>query len=388
MTSWITMDEARSLLGVRPQTIYAYVSRGQIGASPDPTDPRRSLYRKEDVVNLAHKKQSGRKRETLAVNTLFGGEPSIQTAISTFASGRLYYRGKDVVTLAETATLEQIAGLLWDAEPVPAFPSAAPAFPDLPPGRSHAFITLASLAASGHSTHGRIAKVLHEEAASLVSALTTAFGATTQTGLPLHQRLAMGWKQTEQVAELMRKAMVLLADHELTSSSFAARIAASTGASLPACLLAGLSTFSGPMHGDASGQVRQLFDEIGRVETDRLVNRYLSAAIPIPGFGHKLYPDGDPRAIALLGAFDLPEGIACFIDRVIRLTGLQPNIDAALAALAARYNFPDDGAFALFSIARSVGLLAHGMEQLDMGLVIRPRGRYTGPQLEVPVALR
>ncbi len=60
----------------------------------------------------------------------------------------------------------------------------------------------------------------------------------------------------------MRTAMVLLVDHELTSSAFATRIAASTGASLPACLLAGLTTLSGPLHGDASGRVKALFNEV------------------------------------------------------------------------------------------------------------------------------
>jgi citrate synthase len=393
MALWITMEEARQLLGVRPQTIYAYVSRGQIGACPDQLDPRRSLYRKEDVLALAKKKQTGRKRETLAVNTIFGGEPSIPTAISTFSAGRLYYRGKDVVSLAETATLEDVATLLWDSSHALVFPCRERLFPEITSARSCAFVSLASAVATGHSTHGRTSKVLYDEATSLVASLAASFGAAAEPGMLLHERLALGWKQPQQVAELLRKTMVLLADHELTSSSFAARIAASTGASLSACLLAGLTTFSGPLHGDASGRVRLLFDEIGRVEPDRLIDRYLSAAIPIPGFGHNLYPDGDPRAVALIDSFDLPDTIARFIEKVVALTGVQPNIDAALAALAARFCFPDDGAFALFSIARGVGLLAHSMEQLSIGMVIRPRGRYTGPALErvpgsLPVAVR
>lgn len=386
MASWMTLEEVRSLLGVRAQTIYAYVSRGQIGVSPDPAGSRRSLYRGEDVINLAKKKQRGRKRETLATNTMFGGEPSIPTSISTFAKGLLYYRGKDAVSLSETATLEDAARLLWGADPALSFPSRAGELPEIPPGRSRAFIALASIAASGHSTHGRIAKVLHEEAASLVGYLATALGALDREDIPLHSRLALGWGQGEDVAQLLRKAMVLLADHELTSSTFAARIAASTGASLPACLLAGLATFTGPLHGDASGRVRALFDEVERNDADRVVDRYLSSAIPIPGFGHHLYPDGDPRAVALMKAFDLPGEIARFIDKVVSLTGLQPNIDAVLAALVARYRLPGDAAFALFAIARSVGLLAHGMEQLEVGMVLRPRGRYTGAALELAAA--
>ena len=100
MASWISMNEACRLLGVRPQTIYAYVSRGKLEVMPDPADTRRSLYRAEDVAGLAKRKQAGRKHETLAANTLFGSEPSIPTALCAFFRGRPYYRGQDAVSLA------------------------------------------------------------------------------------------------------------------------------------------------------------------------------------------------------------------------------------------------------------------------------------------------
>src|SRR5437868_13603742 len=116
MASWISMDEACKRLGVRPQTIYAYVSRGKLEVIADPADTRRSLYRAEDVAGLAKRKQAGRKHETLAANTLFGAEPSIPTALSTFVRQRLYYRGQDAVTLAGSASLEEAAQWLWNAE--------------------------------------------------------------------------------------------------------------------------------------------------------------------------------------------------------------------------------------------------------------------------------
>jgi len=378
MTTWISMNEACRLLGVRPQTIYAYVSRGKLEVMPDAIDTRKSLYRAEDVAGLAKRKQDGRKHETLATNTLFGAEPSIPTALSTFFKGRPYYRGQDAVGLARSSTLEEVAQLLWGAEQMVDF-SVAAAKPPPQPGRVAAFTALAGLAASGHSTRGRLTRVLHEEAQSLVGQLAHAFGAQQKTAAPLHLRFAQGWKQTAAVGELLRTSLVLLADHELTSSAFAARIAASTGASLPACLLAGLTTLSGPLHGDASGRVQALFDEVQRLGEDRVADHYLSAALPLPGFGHPIYPDGDPRATALLASFDPPEVIARFIEKVTHLTGLQPNIDVALAALVARYRLPADAAFGLFATARSVGLLAHSMEQLGVAQVIRPRGRYVGP---------
>lgn len=381
--TWLTLEEVQAFLGVRAQTIYAYVSRGLIASHPDPDNTRRSLYNAENIQNLKQKKQQGRKRETLAVNTLFGTEPSIPTAISTFAKGHLYYRGKDVISFSEHATLEDTARLLWNADIARGFSVPSRDYPPYPPERTHAFVALATATATGHSTHGRTFRVLHDEAATLVGHLASTFGAQNHPEMLLHQRLALGWGMKEDGADILRRVMVLLADHELTSSAFASRIAASNGASLPACLLSGLATFTGPLHGDATPRVKALFDEVERSNADQVVNRYLASAIPIPGFGHHLYPDGDPRAVALLAVFDPPEEIARFIEKVITLTGQLPNIDVVLAALVARYRLLGDAAFALFSIARSVGLLAHTMEQINTGKVIRPRGRYVGPELEL-----
>lgn len=382
------MNEVCNLLGVQPQTVYAYVSRGKLEVTPDPADSRRSLYRAEDVAGLAKRKQAGRKHETLAANTLFGSEPSIPTALCAFFRGRPYYRGQDAVGLAGTASLEEVAQLLWGAEQPVDFSSSTSTRAGKPePGRVAAFTVLASLAADGHSTRGRLTRVLHNECQSLVGKLANAFGAQEGHG-PLHLRFAQAWKQSPQVADLLRTAMVLLVDHELTSSAFVSRIAASTGASLPACLLAGLTTLSGPLHGDASGRVQALFSEVERLGEDKVLAHYLSTGLPLAGFGHHLYPDGDPRAAALLALFEPPEVIARFIHKVTMLTGLQPNIDVALAALVAHHRLPPDAAFGLFATARSVGLLAHSLEQLGVAQVIRPRGRYVGPMPDVPPGTR
>jgi citrate synthase len=374
MGSWMSMDEACRLLGVRPQTVYAYVSRGKLEVMPDPADSRRSLYRAEHVAGLAKRKQAGRKHETLAANTLFGAEPSIPTALSSFVRGRPHYRGQDAIALARTATLEDAAQLLWDAGQAVDFICAAAV---AQPGRVAAFTALGALAATGHSTRGRLTRVLHQECQGLVGQVANAFGAQPG-GQPLHLRFAAGWQQPAPVAELLRTAMVLLLDHELTSSAFAARIAASTGASLPACLLAGLTTLSGPLHGDASGRVQALFADVQRLGEDAVLAHHLSAGLPLAGFGHFLYPDGDPRAAALLALCEPAPVVARFIEKATALTGLQPNIDVALAALVAHHRLPADAAFGLFATARSVGLLAHSLEQLGEAQVIRPRGRYVG----------
>jgi citrate synthase len=374
MGSWMSMDEACRLLGVRPQTVYAYVSRGKLEVMPDPADSRRSLYRAEHVAGLAKRKQAGRKHETLAANTLFGAEPSIPTALSSFVRGRPHYRGQDAIALARTATLEDAAQLLWDAGQAVDFTCGTAV---AQPGRVAAFTALGALAATGHSTRGRLTRVLHQECQGLVGQVANAFGAQPG-GQALHLRFSAGWQQPAAVAELLRTAMVLLLDHELTSSAFAARIAASTGASLPACLLAGLTTLSGPLHGDASGRVQALFADVQRLGEDAVLAHHLSAGLPLAGFGHFLYPDGDPRAAALLALCEPAPVIARFIEKATALTGLQPNIDVALAALVAHHRLPADAAFGLFATARSVGLLAHSLEQLGEAQVIRPRGRYVG----------
>lgn len=376
MGSWMTMAQACEQLGVRPQTVYAYVSRGKLEVMPDPADTRRSLYRAEDVAGLARRKQAGRKHETLATNTLFGAEPSIPTALSSFYRQHLYYRGRDAILLAREASLEETARLLWDAEQPVVFSTAGLARVTKP-GRAAAFGALAALTATGHSTHGRHRRVLHVEGQALVGQLAHAFGA--QAGdEPLHQRFAAGWKLPASVGQRLRTALVLLADHELTSSAFAARITASTGASLPACVLSGLTTLSGPLHGDASGRVQALFADVERQGEDQVIAHHLSTGLPLAGFGHHLYPDGDPRATALLALFEPPKVIARFIEKVVALTGQQPNIDVALAALVAHHRLPADAAFGLFATARSVGLMAHSLEQLGEAQVIRPRGRYVG----------
>lgn len=383
MRNWITLTEAARQLGVQAQTVYAYVSRGNIAVMPDPLDPRKSLYRAEDVAALCRKKQVGRKREALAAGTIFGAEPCIYSGITTFSKDRPYYRGRDSIRLAETATLEDVAAILWNARAPIVFDTA-----DLPlhgdeRGRQCAFTSLAALAACGHSTVGRTDNALHVEAGRLVALIARAFGARCDTpGQRTHEQLALGWRQDNAGAELIRRAMVLVADHEMTSSTFAARITASTGASLPGCLLTGLATFSGPLHGDASERVRAVFDDVERLGAENVVAHHLRSAIPIPGFGHHLYPDGDTRAAALLDVLDPPAEIQSFIDSVVALTGLKPNIDVALASLAAQLALPRDASFALFATARSVGLLAHCIEQLRVGKVIRPRGRYTGRALE------
>ncbi len=380
MGGWVTRDEALKALRVRPQTLYAYVSRGKIGTQPDPNDPRRSLFRDDDIASLVKRRERGKRPEVIAASTMAFGEPIIETSISTIIQGRLHYRGRDAVELSATATLEETAALLWGAGSTPDFAPASRKPAPRRTGRLQAFETLAREAASGRPTFGRAPSVLHAEAASLVGCLGSAFGAAPDAG-PLHTRLARAWKADGAAVDLIRRALVLLADQELTASAFAARVAASTGAALGACVLSGFATLSGPLHGGATALVRSLVEEVERTSAEEAIARHLNSGLAIPGFGHPLYPNGDPRAAELLARFDPPPRFKRLITQVSAATGQRPTIDVALAALPPRFGLPDDAPFTLFAIGRSIGWLAHGIEQVTSGAIIRPRARYIGPGL-------
>src|SRR5207245_5047973 len=108
------------------------------------------------------------------------------------------------------------------------------------------------------------------------------------------------WRLDWPAAELLRLALVLIADHELNASTFAVRVVASTGASLVACVIGGLAALGGPRHGGTTEQVEALLDEIERVgDAAAVAEQRLSRGERLPGFGHPLYPDGDPRALAM-----------------------------------------------------------------------------------------
>lgn len=377
MTEWLTRDEALKRLKVRAQTLYAYVSRGRIGVRPDRADPRRSQYRADDIAALASRRARGRNPQAIAESAIAWGEPAIATTISTVLHGRLVYRGQDAVALCEAATLEQTANLLWASDAPVSFVSAS-RHGNGATGRPAAFAELAALAADGRPSLGRRAASLNHDAAGAIAALAQVLGAIPGTG-PVHERLARGWSLDAAGAALIRRSLVLLADHELNASTFAARVAASTGAPVSACLLAGLATLSGPRHGGAAEAVMILAEYAQRLGPDAAVGRWLGHDRPLPGFGHPLYPDGDPRAEPLLAAIDVDDGLLRLCDAAFAATGMRPNVDFALAALTRGLRLPSDAPFRLFALGRSVGWAAHAVEQVTSNGLIRPRARYQGP---------
>lgn len=382
-TDWIPAEEARDRLGVRPQTLYAYVSRGRVSVRPDPADPRRSLYRAADIAALAERKSRSRKVSDVAAGAISWGEPVLASAITTVSGGRLFYRGRDAIRLAETETLEAVARLLRGGHGAALKRTDRPQPPGTPDMRARGYLALAQAAAVDPPARGRAALALAVEAATLLDVLTDAIAGQVGGGA-IHNRLALAWGQGPggPGADLIRRILVLVADHELNASAFSARVAASTGASLAAAALAGLATLSGPRHGGATAAVLKFAAEAAQLGAREAIAGRLTDDRALPGFGHNLYPDGDPRAAALLDRFALPPELAKLQAAVKAVTGLDPNIDFALIAACEALRLPPDAPFALFSVARCAGWIAHAIEQGQTDSLIRPRARYVGPEPE------
>ncbi|RFP16099.1 MULTISPECIES: citrate/2-methylcitrate synthase [unclassified Duganella] len=392
---WMTAAEALNVLNVRPQTLYANVSRGKIRAKSDEADPRRSLYHRDDILRMARRSNGRRKIETVSAQAMQWGDPVLPSAISTAADGHLLYRGRDAVTLSETATLEEIADLLWEAEPgqvqaATAGASPAPAQAAIAPPASAlgaGLLALALRSASDVPSMDRTAADLRTEAASILATLTEAMigpalaSATAAAGAPpatISQRLALAWQRPAS-EDLLRRALVLMADHELNASTFATRVAISTGASLAAGVLAGFTTLTGPLHGGASAEFAQLAAAARAHGAEAAVATWRASGRALPGFGHMLYAQGDPRARALMKLLPELQPHADLAAAAEAQAGELPNIDFALTLLAAAHGLPDDAPFILFALGRCVGWLAHALEQVQARRPIRPRARYIGP---------
>lgn len=389
---WLTAAEALNVLEVRPQTLYANVSRRRIRSRPDPKDPRRSLYHEADVRRLARSRPGPRKAERVASGTIEWGDPILPSAICTVAHGRLWYRGQDAVALAGTRTLEEVAGLLWQDEEVGVGNEYRPMT-----GRgtrrtggdisrtkaplARMFAAMGARAGRDPPSYGRSQTVLRNEALQVLDTLASSI-VGSGGGVPLHTRLARAWRR-KKAAHVVRRVLVLLADHELNASTFAVRVTVSTGASLASGVLAGLATLSGPLHGRAAVGVADLV-RAGRERGVRAaVREWLTCGRVLSGFGHPLYPEGDVRAKALLAAFAVPAEYRELRAIVEELAGERPNIDFALAAMTASHRLPAESPLVLFALARTVGWLAHAMEQASAGHLIRPRARYVGPSVVV-----
>jgi citrate synthase len=378
---WISAEEAQARLGVKLQTLYAYASRGLVAARQDETDTRRSLYAAEDIARLSLRKSRRYSGEPEAPTRAEAATPLV-SGLTSVSQGSLRYRGQEVADLAETKSLEDVARLLWACEEDP-FTGLAP-HPLTVSGadaRIRMFALLAQRAALDAAAAGRAEATLRREAASVLTDLVDAAAGAVRT-MALHDRLARFWRVEGFKADMIRRALVLSADQEAGDpSNYASRVAASTGASLAASALAGLSAFSGPLHGGGAARVAAFVIESRRAPSaHQAASQRLSQGLEIPGFGEPQFPEGDPRAKALMSAMRWSDELMAVAEAGQAVTGQSPNFDFALVAMCRTLGLPVEAPTTLMMVARTAGWLGHALEQRTSGGQIKPRVRYVGPQ--------
>jgi len=218
-------------------------------------------------------------------------------------------------------------------------------------------------------------------AARVVGGMFAAVGAPGHG--PLSERLARGWGTPH--ARALDAALILCADHELNVSAFTARCVASADAALEQVVLAAFCALRGRRHGGLTDRVEALVRDAERDGPRPAAERALGDDGALAGFGHPLYPDGDPRAVELLRIADAVgepggEAAAVLVGLAREQLGLHPTLDFGLAALARRLRLPDGAAFCVFALGRSAGWIAHALETRADDRLIRPRSRYVGPR--------
>jgi len=401
-------DEAARRLGVKVTTLYAYVSRGLLVSHPAP-EGRKRLFDLGDVERLARRSRQGKTVETRMA--------TVTTAVTQLTDDGPVYRGVPATELATSAAFEEVADRLWwgpaasggagSGEPTPSeswTPLNLEPPPELSPSDRMRWVVVMA------GAHDRLRSDLRPEmvtrvaarvAATMVEALpwpTPAPSIPSGAGLllpdgrdrphALAARLAarLSPEPGEALVGAVNAALVLMADHELATSTMAVRVAASTRADPYDALLAGLATLAGPLHGGASRQAYSLLLEARHGGAERALDDTLRWQGVLPGFGHSVYKRGDARFVVLLALFEAlapPDDVA-MVHALVALAAEHdippPNVDLALAALAWAAGMPPDAGRTIFTVARVAGWTAHYLEELEeRPLRYRARAVYAAP---------
>src|SRR6201997_5678913 len=389
---YLSAREASAELAISPATLYAYVSRGLIRSEPSP-DSRSHRYRAEDIRGLKERRVPS--VEPRGFKSFDPDLPVMDSAIATITEAGAIYRGVNCVDLAEKDTLEHAATLLWDVTGVDPFASdnypqvsdemraiAEAARRAAPIDRAIAVLALATSADPGAFTRAPEGRAI--VGARILRLLVATMLNTTPSADPLHLQIARVWApDNKHAADLIRRALVLLADHELNASTFTVRCAASTGISLYDAIIAGLAALKGPQHGGAGVLASRLVKMLIDHDPEPVIRERVELGERFAGFGHGVYKRGDPRAMSLLNALTRAGAARKFTrevpERIAEATGEFVNIDYALAVLAHSLRLAPGSELTLFAMARTVGWVGDGGGQMQHGKLIRPRARYVGP---------
>ncbi len=386
-TQWLDATAATKLLGVSRATLYAYVSRGYVRSEPVPGSSRERRYAREDVERLRVRAEERRNPQKAAEHALRWGVPILESGITLIADGRLYYRGRDATWLARNQSLEDVASLIWtgtvDHElfdtPLHVV-SGGRSVADLPfVSRAQSILPL--VAASDPLAFDLRPRAVAQSGWRILNLLTSVAAESQELQDTIEETLAKAW-DVPKGAELIRAALILCADHELNVSAFTARCVASAGSTPYSVVLAGLAALEGSKHGGATARVEALWDELRRArDVRKALSERLRRGETIEGFGHPLYAKGDPRATLLLSM--LPKSKESTFARTLaqaaqHVLGEEPTLDFALVALGRALALPRGSALTLFAIGRTIGWIAHAIEQYGQNAMIRPRAKYVG----------
>ncbi len=403
---YLSAAQAVAELGITRATLYAYVSRGWLRSVPG--KGRRRLYAADDVEKLKARSRARSGHGPVAGSALRWGDPVITSEITEITPAGPRYRGHLATDLSSQGkSFEQVATLLWNGtlavdNPWQAHPLglALRRLDDgMRPGADpleciqFGLATIAAkiqpLGLAGAAEQAFASQLIARLAAvcGLVVDCERVRDAAQQTGVAATLAYALGGAKlprTRAVVAAIDAALVLCADHELNTSTFTARVVASTGADLCGCLVAALAALSGPQHGGACRRIEGLMAEASRLpQPADVVAARLGRGEQIPGFGHPFYPSGDPRGRALMTLAQqlAPARARPFqeIADAMNASGRPlPALDFGLVALASCLQLVPGAATVLFAIGRTAGWVAHITEQRRQGFLLRPRARYTG----------
>ena len=401
---YLSAKEAATALGISKTTVYAYVSRGLIRSEAGEGKTRARRYLVEDIEALLSRKEVRRNPEKAAENALYFGAPVLESAITLIDNGRFYYRGYDVVQLAKERTFAEAASLIWTGDFAGAVlfeqGMSEEAINRCQSLRSQlngltfieAFQAILPFAATSDLAAYDLSETAVMQTGVCILYLLTATVVSDHSSLITHHSsipalLQRVWlPNSSEAVSLLNAALILCADHELNVSSFTARCVASAGSTPYGAVMAGLAALQGPKHGGYTERVEALFQETGSPErTAATIASRLRRGERIPGFGHPLYPDGDPRGRALLEMVTavFPDAPAVLLAKgletaVYDAIHMHPTIDFGLVTLTSALRLPAGSALALFALGRTAGWIGQALEQYQANQMIRPRAKYVG----------
>jgi len=391
----LTAAQAAARLGVKPESLYAYVSRGLLsrerdasGSSFDPLEVEAFALRRRRVAPRA-------------VEPSGGGMPLmvLDTALAHVEDDELFYRERSAARLARESSFEDVVRWLWDARVL-----RGPDDADLARARrtiatlgdaatplDRLLVAVTAFASADPLRDDPSVDAVTRVGARLLAGLPAALTGPVEQPASIAATLwnALAGRSRDDGARLVDAALVLVVDHDLAVSTLAARVAASARGSAYAIVTAALGAFDAPLHGHASRGAARMLRAVqgGQSPASAIASAVRDGGRGIPGFGQQLYAGSDMRAIVLmelLGAAPGGDGIVDLVDavaaEVARHADTRPNLDLALAALALWGDMGEDAGAVIFAIGRLAGWIAHAVDEYGQTpMRLRPRGRYAGP---------